>query len=182
MTPHSKHAPAERASWDELHQQMVVLQNNKALQGLVLDSPEQIILLNLQRQIVYVNKAFLKMTKLQDPAEIYSCRLGETIRCAHSAEGEGGCGTGEDCRNCGAVNAMLNTLQDQIFDMEWCSIPIEGQEKLLNFIAFTMPVRIAPFNYILMALVEDHNCKTSTSQLAKHAFIIQRMAADIERG
>jgi len=74
----------------------------------ILDSVQHgVTILNQQRQIVYINQAMVDAAGLSDKEEALGLRVGEAIGCQHAYETEGGCGTTEFCRSCGAVKAIL---------------------------------------------------------------------------
>jgi len=82
---------------------------------------------------------------------------------------------------CGAVNAVLTSLQGKVA-LQRCSIPVEGKEDPLHLIIFTIPVHIDHSGYILAAFVDDNTVVEHPHTLAQHAFAIQKMAARIEHG
>lgn len=181
MNPNSKHAPAERATWETLHEQLATVNANAALQGPVFEAPECILLLNAHRQIVYANAASQQMLCGEgDPATLYGCRPGEAMQCVHATKGEGGCGTARYCRMCGAVNAVLKSLSGSA-DIQRCSIQCENREEPFECITFSMPVHISTETYALVAMKDASEGK-ATNELAKHAFAMQRLAAEVERG
>ncbi|MGB0413163.1 MAG: hypothetical protein ACPGJU_01840 [Coraliomargarita sp.] len=179
MDPHTDHAPANRASWDELHAQMSALIENPALQEQVQNTSEQIMLLNPQRQIVYANTACVEMLGSKDPAELYACRPGEALKCVHAGEGLGGCGTSINCQLCGGVNAVLNSLKGKV-DVQQCTIEQEDSDTPLQLILFTMPIYVKDRQFVLVSMLDQSSSMTQTSALAKHAFAVQNLAAAIE--
>lgn len=177
MATRSQHAPAERAEWEDLYAQILDLQSNVPLQTQVEERPEPILLLNTHRQIVYGNKAGRLSLGVEDPATMYGCRPGEVLNCIHVAEGEGGCGTSTHCRVCGAVTAVLNTLQGKP-DIQRCSIQSSGAEAPLEFVLIAMPISFAEQNYVLVSMAQASD--DSSSALAKQTFALQGIAAKIE--
>ena len=100
-------APAERADNTE-----VVRVSHRFLDGGFFGSlmdklPEMVLLLNRQRQIVYANRAALEAAGVADRAKALGLRPGELLGCKNYRNAPGGCGTGEACRYCGAVHAIL---------------------------------------------------------------------------
>ena len=80
-----------------------------------------VLIMNSQRQIIYTNKAFNNMIRGGNNETIHGLRIGEALECIHSNESEGGCGTTEFCRECGAVNAILCGLEGEV-DVQECRI------------------------------------------------------------
>ena len=179
MKQPTEYAPAERVPSEVLNAQITSLQGNAVLQGSAQNAPEHIVLLNPQRQIVYANASYLTMAKNQGSSEVYGARFGEHIGCIHAVSGEGGCGTAEACQTCGAVNAVLKSLDGKVA-MQRCTIPLEAEQEALQLIIFTIPVRINGSIYILAAFVDDNKVIEHPHALAEHAFAVQSLAARIE--
>jgi len=65
--------------------------------------------INEERRVVFVNQAFMDFFGTRGPGEIYGARPGEIFKCAHAEGTLGGCGETEDCRMCGANQAIEET-------------------------------------------------------------------------
>ena len=75
------------------------------------NSPFQyIFVLNRQRQIVFANRNVQQLTPSRGHQEPVGMRFGEALDCVRATEREGGCGTTENCRDCGVTQAILNGL------------------------------------------------------------------------
>ncbi|MFQ5578229.1 MAG: histidine kinase, partial [Anaerolineae bacterium] len=104
-------APAERASVKAVFEQSRCFSNSSLLRQLFDASPTLLMGLNEHRQIVFANQSmfnWLGPEHNEDTA--YGLRPGEALDCAHAFESEGGCGTTQFCRTCGAVQAILAGL------------------------------------------------------------------------
>lgn len=130
MTPlPTQFAPAERAS-DEQIQRDAESYLSQTLMTSMLDAvPNVLLVLNNERQTVFANEACLRLLNLPDRNEALGQRPGELVGCAHAAETEGGCGTTEFCRNCGAANAILSSLKGVESSQE-CRITLRNGEAL----------------------------------------------------
>lgn len=100
-----------------------------------------IIILNQERQIVFGNKAFLDILDKEDLTEITGMRLGEVIGCVHANESIAGCGTTAFCSKCGAVNAMLSSLNGNT-DVQECRIILEEDPKALDLRVMSSPIKL----------------------------------------
>jgi len=178
MTAQTHHAPAERASWEDLYEQMQALKKNATLQTTVEHSRDLVLLLNPHRQIVFANKACRDRLCLEDPAEIYGCRIGEAMHCIHAGSGDGGCGTSRKCRGCGGVNTVLNSLSGGKIAIERFRIETTEPETPMTWIVFTIPLLLETRRYVLVGL-KDEQTETPHA-FAKHAFAMQRLAAKVE--
>lgn len=104
----TKFAPAGRVSQNEIERQSSIFQENEVLEQFLGTIPAIFLVINKQRQIVYMNKGALNFSGLQEVTEALGKRPGELLDCIHSHEEPDGCGTAEECTFCGAVNAVLD--------------------------------------------------------------------------
>jgi K+-sensing histidine kinase KdpD len=102
-------APAERGSPLLLEKDVLFFSENKAFQKIADAVSTMLVILNQQRQIIYSNQLFLQFLNLSDSQPIIGKRPGEAVDCIHSQKTEGGCGTTEFCRTCGAVGAIMES-------------------------------------------------------------------------
>ncbi|MEZ4999705.1 MAG: hypothetical protein R2727_03200 [Bacteroidales bacterium] len=66
------------------------------------------MIVNEYRQVVYSNEGLIDLLPPEERDGILGTRPGELLGCVHSDETPGGCGTTENCRYCGLVNAVLS--------------------------------------------------------------------------
>ena len=107
----TKYAPAERLSNEEVEYQIYDFKKNEVLNKFLSKIPAAFLIVNKYRQLVFMNKGALEFTGLEDVTEVLGKRPGEVFACIHSSEEEAGCGTSEACTYCGAVNAILSSLE-----------------------------------------------------------------------
>lgn len=108
---HTEFAPAERASTEEIIAQSKYFQNTSLLKTLLAAIPNVFVILNEHRQIVFTNRTLLNWLGLESEEALLGLRPGEAVSCVHASENDAGCGTTEFCRTCGAVQAILSSLQ-----------------------------------------------------------------------
>ncbi len=106
-------ASPERASERSVADDGKALRAEKAFRSTLDALPEIMLILNAQRQIVHVNAALCKALGLseQNPCGL---RPGELLKCRHVVDAPNGCGTSEFCRECGAVNAILECQSKRV--------------------------------------------------------------------
>jgi len=107
----TQYAPAERASSEELLESIQELRVDPKFKALVDAVPNILMVLNHQRQVVFFNAALLDFLETGDEKRIYGKRPGRLLDCIHADESDGGCGTTEFCRKCGAIKAILTGLE-----------------------------------------------------------------------
>lgn len=124
-------APAERVSIDVVRKQYEYFKDNHLLIKTLESISMAVLILNKQRQLVFANKAFMDMIHKEDVYSILGLRAGEALGCIYADVMEGGCGTSEHCRECGAVKAILNSF-DYEQDVQDCRITLEDENQALD--------------------------------------------------
>jgi K+-sensing histidine kinase KdpD len=140
-------APPERLTLDQVRIQRDKILRFPFIKMVVDMSPSLLMILNLERQIVFVNKALLGFLGVTDIERILSLRPGEALHCAHAGAERAGCGTTQFCEMCGIVNAILESqkgleavnecqvLQQNgdALDLEVWAAPFELEEDTFTF-------------------------------------------------
>lgn len=145
-------APAERASNDEVQRQHLKLQGLPFVCDFLDAMPNMAVVLNADRQIVLMNRAFREFLGAGDPeveavgqrrevfeALVYSAlgkRPGEAVGCIHAAETDGGCGTTKFCRNCGAARAIVNSQKWRGLDVQECRLTVGNGDRVETSVDF----------------------------------------------
>lgn len=128
-------APAERLTSQEIQSQSEFFSNKPYLRQLADSLPSPLLALNTHRQIVFANQALADLVGKERPDDLYGLRPGEALHCIHSNETEGGCGTTEFCRTCGAARAILAAIGGRR-DIQECRITTrEGESMDLRALA-----------------------------------------------
>jgi CheY-like chemotaxis protein len=151
-------APAERSSDQELQLQLKRFQENKTLHLVADASPYILLVLNQNRQVVYGNRRLVETFSKVDFLFACGLRPGELFSCVHSTETEGGCGTTEFCRTCGAVKAILNGLNGKV-DVQECRINQQNSGEALDLRVYTTPIQIDGEPYTFFAITDISNEK-----------------------
>lgn len=156
MKQKTYHAPAERLDNEEILVQANELKLEENV-GRILDAlPSISLLLNIQRQIIFCNKAYFRANPKVAADTILGLRPGELLSCMHSRENPGGCGTSESCRYCGAVNAFLE-CQHTGEQVENEVRILTGEENLIDAMDLKVtasPMKIRSYPYILLTMVD----------------------------
>jgi signal transduction histidine kinase len=69
------------------------------------------MVLNENRQVVFGNRTLTEFARSQGVGSFIGMRPGEILACRVALDAENGCGTGEECRHCGAVESVLAALK-----------------------------------------------------------------------
>jgi len=102
--------PADRVPYVVLRDWNRTIQQWHPLTALMEQTPDRLLLLNEQRQILYCNQAFLDTIGLPNPDALLGLRLGEALGCVNSELRQGGCGTTPACQFCTIAKAIIDTL------------------------------------------------------------------------
>jgi nitrogen fixation/metabolism regulation signal transduction histidine kinase len=139
----TEYAPAERADPQAIAAANRAIVSSAILVTILDALPEQVLVLNRQRQIVYGNRAAMALAASLDCASMLGMRPGELLACRTALESVSGCGTAEACRTCGAVQAVLDAVAGQRSDKE-CRI-----NRQANFGPEALDLRVSatPFKW-----------------------------------
>ncbi len=145
-------APAKRSTVEELEEQKKYFQNQQQLTFFLDSVPIMYLILNENRQIIYANKTTLCALGINDFNTILGLRPGEAVNCVHAKEMTGGCGTSEACRYCGAVKAIISSI-DNIPSIEECRIPTDTNSAF-DLRVFTSPYEAEGKKFVIFSIVD----------------------------
>jgi nitrogen-specific signal transduction histidine kinase len=151
----TRFAPAHRAERETLQRQLGYFSTANLTRHLLDAVPNILLILNETRQIVYSNQALLDLVGVTEANLLYGKRPGEVLECTKLATSLGGCGTGEACRTCGAVLAILAGLEGNSVARE-CSISrhVGGRIQHLNLCAWVTPIEFDGEKFCVFALTD----------------------------
>jgi nitrogen-specific signal transduction histidine kinase len=194
MSLKTQFALAERAAASAIRRQHKKLAATKTLSTVLSAVPELVAVLNQQRQLVYANAAALGFFNAESSFPLCGRRPGELFNCTHSTDMEYGCGTSPACRNCGAVQAILETQSSNLSATRDCTIVARnpGRELTYNFRVITTPFVIKGERFILISLSDIgeqkrkgaleriffHDILNTASSLKVYIDLIKRSSSD----
>jgi len=149
----SEFAPAERASPETVDRQSRLVEQSEAVRQLYDAVTEIVVVLNGQRQIVFCNRPLVELAGAKDRRELYGLRPGEALRCEHACQRREGCGTTEFCSQCGAVKAILTSLQRRP-DIQECHLTRADREGDLDLLVRTTPVTVDGEAFVVAAVTD----------------------------
>lgn len=187
-------APAERAEATAIRRQHKNLAETQTLSTVLSAVPEFVAVLNQERQLVYANTAALGFFNVESSVPLCGRRPGELFKCIHSTETEYGCGTSAACRNCGAVQAILESQSSNVSAIRECTIVARDQDRELtyNFRVVTTPFMIKGEKFVLISLSDIgeqkrkgaleriffHDILNTASSLKVYIDLIRRSSSD----
>ncbi|MEJ2296015.1 MAG: HAMP domain-containing sensor histidine kinase [Candidatus Lokiarchaeota archaeon] len=159
MGLNTKYAPAERATTETLREQSKQFENDNLLFDFLKTIPAIFIIINEQRQIVYLNNGALDFSGLNEVAPAIGKRPGELIGCIHSDEEEGGCGTSESCTYCGAVNAVLDCQKTGEKSVMDCRLIVGPEKNAYDLRVWASPLELNGDKFTAVTIQDIRNEK-----------------------
>ncbi len=92
--------------------------------------PAALMVLNSRRQIVMANRACMEMLGAGALDAFLGKRPGEAAGCAFAGTGPAGCGTSENCRECGALLAILESITGHAKATRECQLLATGPDGM----------------------------------------------------
>jgi PAS domain-containing protein len=150
----TKHAPADRANKESLQDDYKLFDDLSNVKEILNALPYIAAILNPQRQIVYSNESLLQMLNIKSVEELLGYRPGEAINCIHSGESEGGCGTSESCKYCGAVNTIVKCQETNLPVRDECRISsvVKGEQMNFDLLVMASPFIVNNKQYVILSL------------------------------
>ncbi len=145
-------APAERATGDVIQEESKLFHDGGLFENLSEAVPTIFLILNEFRQIVFTNNRLPELLGLKSSECLLGKRPGEALNCAYATVNEGGCGTSEFCRECGAVRAILKAMKG-ITAIEECSLLTKNNDAI-NLKVWATPFTLGETKYTAFAVTD----------------------------
>ncbi|MCP4199442.1 MAG: HAMP domain-containing histidine kinase [Proteobacteria bacterium] len=153
--------PAGRASDEEVQQAVIAIAQNPIVTALLDSTNVWIIVINEERQIVAANAAVLRDLDTPSQDALRTLRLGEAVACICSDDGNLGCGTGENCSDCGVTTAVVKSQQENKPAEKDCLIAVNrnGVETPMEFKVRATPINLSGKRFTVLALQDISDAK-----------------------
>ncbi len=164
-------ASSERSGPEHLSEEREHILTNPIMDTLMKSVGGFLAVLNENRQILAVNRAFDHILSKGEISSEIGLRPGEALQCLHAQEGPGGCGTSRYCPSCGAALAIVSCLGLNETVERNCFIRTEG-EDLARDLAFQVrahPLSLNDNRYVLLFL-QDISRQERHSELERIFF------------
>jgi hypothetical protein len=165
--------PAEREVPDRVRQQYEKLSALPFVREFLNAVPNMSVVLNERRQIVFANRSFAEFLGLKSELELLGAtedgrgslisrrvlgqRPGEAVGCVRANLTEGGCGTTEFCRNCGAGVAIHNSQRNHSEDVQECRLQLSdecGRDTALDLRVWARPIDVEDEQFTMFSLLD----------------------------
>lgn len=148
----TKFASAERAKPEVIEKRMREIISNNVFVNLLNSLSQMVVILNLERQIIYSNKRFLELLQVKDQKEVLGKRPGEAVSCIHANVEKGGCGTSDFCSNCGAIQSILEAQAGSQSTKE-CRI-LTTNTAALDLEVTSTPIDLEGYTYTVFTIID----------------------------
>ena len=147
-------APPERSTSSDLNLEIEMVNTSPVITQMLHSVGGLLAVLDANRQIVALNDSFLKVLGIEDSASVFGLRPGEAVHCIHANREAAGCGTSQYCSACGAVIAIVSSLETGEPIEQTCSISTEheGRKTDLFFSIKAYPLQIEGRQFLLLFL------------------------------
>ena len=157
-----KSSLVKRLPKNKIIEQSDIVKNDPELCNIAKYFPETLVVLNEQRQIVYSN------INSTGDGRILGQRPGEFLDCIHKFDNPEGCGTSDFCQTCGALQAILKSLQGQK-DIQECRLKTEKGESF-DYRILTSPIQISGTRYAIVVIsnINDEKRRKALERIFFH--------------
>ncbi|MBD3222652.1 GHKL domain-containing protein [bacterium] len=145
--------PASTADHGRLSAQRAAIDAAPHVRSLCDAISVPVMILNTNREIVLANAACLDLIGCPDMTGAAGRAPGAVLDCRHAMRSEGGCGTTEACRRCGASVAIEMAAGGDPASLE-CVVVRDGQPVPLQLEATAAPLEVDGERYIVLSLVD----------------------------
>jgi signal transduction histidine kinase len=149
----SKFAPARRSGKKEVMEQYSRFKEDSLVIRILESVSMAILILNGDRQLVYANRVFLETVEIEDLETILGLRPGEALECVNSDVEQGGCGTSLFCSQCGAVRAMLSSINGET-DVQECRITRSDHTQVLELRVMASPLQFMDSRFTVFSVTD----------------------------
>ena len=152
----TKYASGERLSTSDIENQNNVITNVNFINNIFNSFPYIAAVLNAQRQIIFSNQKLLNDLGISSVEQILGSRPGEILNCVNSKKEDAGCGTSENCRYCGLVNAVLDSQSKNEKVESECTIisEVKGEMETFEFNVVVNPFEFENTRYYILSHIK----------------------------
>ncbi|MGD0583320.1 MAG: ATP-binding protein [Bacteroidales bacterium] len=171
MTTKTHFADPERSTADDISKDNKLLHSETSFLDVLGAISGITAILDENRQIVYANESFVKLTGIASIEVILGKRPGEAVGCVHAGDMAAGCGTSEACAYCGAVSSILESQLTGKKAEKETRIVSEADGRVINWDLkiTTSPVKLRAKTFYVFS-VEDISSEKRRQNLERIFF------------
>ncbi len=158
---------SERISEERLLTSIERFKSEALMQTSIDAVSDAVFVLNEERRIVAVNRSAMQVMDARDRDCMYGLSPGDGLRCIHAGETDGGCGSAEACRQCGALDVMLASQKGEAANAECRFTDVHGNAQV--FLVRAEPLTMEDERYTLF-VAQDVSSETRQRALERIFF------------
>lgn len=137
-----------------LAEDIALVVDSPVMSGLLQAMGGMLAILNERQQVLAVNDALRATLGIRDPKEVLGLRPGAALQCIQAGEGGRGCGRAERCPTCGALLAILASLDHNRPAERICALTAErkGATVDLALLVRSQPITLENRRLLLLIL------------------------------
>jgi signal transduction histidine kinase len=142
-----------------------------AVKEIINALPSVVLLLDLNRQIVYCNKSYFEEIGKLSTHQILGLKPGELLRCINVQSGME-CGTSNSCKVCGLVNAVNDSQSEStkiVRNAKFTALNHKGKNINIDFRITASPFYFEKATYTLVTI--NNNSRESRIKSLERIFI-----------
>ena len=159
--------PTVRDTVENIRKEAEEIVRSSCFSLLLEEIPNMIIILNRNRQIIYMNKKFSEEVSQKSINVNTGIRPGECLLCIHATDAKYGCGSTDFCKVCGFARSIRESELGHKSTGE-CNITLHKGETL-TFSVHTQPFSHQGRDYIFAYMQDISDFKTR--QLLENIFL-----------
>ena len=168
-------APAEREEINKIDERNKELSDSEYISFIMNAVPELAAILNRERQIIFSNDSLLNFLGIIDKNGALGLRPGEAVNCINADLNKGGCGTSENCKYCGAVNAIVESQKKKVAVSKECRITTmqDGRHEYLDLKVTSTPFQFNDSYYSILSVddISDYKRRKMLEKIFFHDII-----------
>jgi len=137
---------------DELQRQSGLFTEAFMTRPLLDAMPGLVLVLNRNRQIVFANRVFCQIAGWPETANPIGLFVGDVLSCHVAIDAISGCGSGESCETCGALMAMMSSIEGEE-NVQECTLTrqVELAEQNLTLRVWSVPIEHGGEKFVVLA-------------------------------
>lgn len=134
--------PAERVAMEVVQRQAALIAGCPLTPQLLDSVLNHVVILNAHRQIVFASRNTLGLASAAEVTQLLGRRPGEMMGCVRAGENLDACGTSAFCTQCGAAQAIGESLEGRPTVRE-CRMTrvVDGRIEALDLLVYAAPFR-----------------------------------------
>ncbi len=153
--------PVFQSSIEVLEKQHDKIKSIPFYEGIINAIPQFAAVVNCNREIVHANKSLLEVTGAKQVFAILGRLPGDVLNCVNICEKERLCGSTEACQYCGAVQAIVESMETRKRVEKECRITSRNEKGIYShdFLITASPIDVDDEKFTIVSLADISGTK-----------------------